>query len=47
MNKKYFDFLNRLNGTPSKSESSQNSQINHKESINVVLTKKNGKTKRF
>ena len=46
MNKKFFEFLNRLNGTPSMSDKFKlDAKIHHKEVIDVVLTKENGKRK--
>lgn len=37
MNKAFFEFLNRLNHTPSKASYKMDAKIGHKESINYVL----------
>jgi len=47
MNKRFFEFLNRLNHTPSKCGTRIDSKIFHKEKINVILTKENGKRKKY
>jgi len=45
--RKLFEMLNRINHTPSKSHGGINAKIFHKESINVILTKENGKKKKL
>jgi hypothetical protein len=46
--RKLFDMLNRLNGTPSISNKFKlDAKVAHKESIDVILTKSNGKKKRY
>lgn len=40
--KKMFEMLNRINHTPSESNSRQDSNIKHKEQTNAVLTSPNG-----
>ena len=41
--RKMFELLNRINHTPSKSNNKLDSQIQHKESSNAVLTSPDGK----
>lgn len=45
--RKLFEMLNRINHTPSHSESKMDAKVFHKESIDVILTKENGKKKRL
>lgn len=45
--RKLFEMLNRINHTPSISKFKLDAKIGHKENINVVLTKENGKTRKF
>lgn len=45
--KKLFELLNRINHTPSHSGTKLDAKVFHKEKINVVLTKENGKKKKL
>jgi hypothetical protein len=45
--RKLFELLNRINHTPSQSHNGMDAKVFHKESLNVVLTKENGKTKKY
>ena len=45
--KRMFDMLNRLNHAPSESDFKLNAKVRHKEKINAVITKDNGKKKKL
>lgn len=44
--RKLFEMLNRLNHTPSKADFGLNAKVHHKESIDAIITKDNGKRKK-